>query len=75
MMALPDSQDAAARGIAKAACVDCLRGLDRGEHGFRFCSPSGSACLCRNCGSRYRTVGELFARLCDEVLDGSASDA
>jgi len=74
MMASVDSHHAAHRGIAMAECVDCLQALKRGEHGFSFCSPSGFACLCRECGGRYRTVDELFARLRDEVLNGSAAD-
>lgn len=50
-----------------AECVDCLHPLKRGERGFSFCSPSGFACLCRECGERYPTVESLFARLRNEV--------
>ncbi len=74
-MALVNSKSAADKAIAMSECVDCLHALERGEHGFRFCSPSGFACVCRECGGRYRTVGELFARLRDEVLNGSAVEA
>jgi hypothetical protein len=72
MKALVDSQDAAAnRGIVTTVCIDCLQAVEKGEHGFRFCAPSGLACLCRQCAGRYRSVEELFARLCDEVLSGA----
>jgi hypothetical protein len=54
-----------------AECVDCLRTLKRGERGFSLCSPSGYACLCRECGERYPAVEALFARLRNEVRGAS----
>ncbi len=71
MKVLVDSQLVANRGTVMTECIDCLQVVEKAEHGFRFCAPSGFACLCRQCSGRYRTVEELFARLCEEVLNGA----